>query len=107
MYAGGRLSSSAIASRVCVFASCISSRSVFIDHVPALNLRAIYAFVPLAFSPRPDQAAECFAAYMLGRKGERAKASPEGLACVPNGGIFYAATASVALEAASHFSSSF
>jgi hypothetical protein len=30
--------------------------------------------------PEPDHAAECFAAYMVGRKGEGAKAAREGLA---------------------------
>jgi hypothetical protein len=59
MYAGGRLSSSAIASRVCVFASAISSRSVAIDHMPIFGLRAILNLASFAFSPssssRDDQ----------------------------------------------------
>ena len=38
-------------SRVPNFASCISSRSLFIDHMPIFSLRAIYAFVPFALSP--------------------------------------------------------
>jgi hypothetical protein len=40
----------------------------------------VQASFPLRLQPEPDRAAECFAGYMVGRKGERAKTAREGLA---------------------------
>jgi hypothetical protein len=40
-------------SRVSEFASCISSRSLFIDHRPVFGLRAILAFHPTCLLPKP------------------------------------------------------
>ena len=40
-------------SRVSDSTSCISSRSLFIDHLPVFGLRAILAFHPTCLQPRP------------------------------------------------------
>jgi hypothetical protein len=50
MEAGDSWNSSASSSRVCDFASCISSRSLFIDHVARFILRAFLNLVPFIFS---------------------------------------------------------
>jgi hypothetical protein len=47
-------------SRVRDFASCISSRSVFIDQPATFSLRPILCFRPLRLQPEFDQAADGF-----------------------------------------------
>ncbi len=71
-----------MASRGSDFASCISSRSVFIDHVPTFGLRAMLALRRPCFRPQP-----CWPFAEFQRSYPRMKSSdfPEGVVTILSG----------------------